>query len=241
MAGAGVRVGQCWGCGLWGRAVSLKKDSEWRWCDEAAAFPDPIPLGRGGPTMCSRYLQAMGWSAPHTSVARYIKQGKLPPSCPEGWSQAHLNKFAWEYFLPRDETPAKRFNPSEVKQPKAKRTGLDYETQLNSLAEAFKQAKADGQLLENELKKHKLALARGEFVSADVLHEKQLAMSVVFYDRVREELSACVSAVIRAAGGDVGNKVAVSQAIQDALDKGMRSATKREAFRVAFDQCKDLN
>lgn len=191
--------------------------------------------------MCSRYLQAMGWSAPHTSVARYIKQGKLPPSCPEGWSHMHLNKFAWEYFLPNEGTPAKGFNPSEAKQPKAKRVGLDYEDQLSSLAEAYKQAKADGQLIENELKKHKLALARGDYVSADVLHEKQLAMAIVFYDRVREELSASVGTVIRAAGGDVGNKVAVNQAIQDAIDKGMRSATKRESFKVVFEQCKDLN
>lgn len=221
--------------------MSRKQDSDWRWCDEARAFPDPIPLGHGGPSRCSRYLRAMGWVAPHTSVARYIKQGKLPPSCPEGWSQYHLNKFAWEYFLPTAGTPAKSFDPSEAKQPKAKRTGFDYEQQLDSLAEAYKQAKAYGQALDNELKEHKLALARGEYVAADVLHEKQLAMTIVFYDRVREELAASVAALIRAAGGDIGNKVAVSQVIQDALDKGMRSATKRESFKVAFEQCKDPN
>lgn len=206
----------------------------WRWCTEAQGFPDPIPAGRGGPTMCTKYMQACGWDAKHSTVARHIKTGRLSMSCPEGWGQQHLNAYARAQFAALENTPARSWIPPAEQESRDARTGQDYAAQQGSLADAYKAAKLRGQELENELRELKLGFEQGRYVEAATLHEKSLALAVVLYARVKEELLAGIPALIRAAGGDPGQVAPVAQAVQSALDKGMQLATEQETYNVVF-------
>ena len=67
------------------------------------------------------------------------------------------------------------------------------------------------------------------------LHDKQISLAIVMYERIKEELGAAVPVVIRTAGGDPGLHVPVAQALRDTLDKGMRAATAQEAFQVLLE------
>lgn len=87
-------------------------DQDWRWCEAAREYPDPIP----GMSACVRYLKAMGWTRANTSTFdRDVKSGKIPMSCPEGWYQKHLNDYArLKAWAPKAGSPAQNYDPDRV-------------------------------------------------------------------------------------------------------------------------------
>lgn len=212
---------------------------EWRWCDAAREFPDPIPAGRGGPTLCSRYMQACGWDAKHSTVDRHIKVGKLPLSCPEGWSHQALNTYARAQFHAKDGTPAKTWTPAAEQPSRDARSGLDFAAQQGSLADAYKAAKIRGQELENELRELKLGFEQGKYVEAATMHEKSMTLAILMYERVKEELLHSVPKIIRSADGDSAQLAPVSRTVQEALDAGMRKASAQEVFQIVFKELKN--
>lgn len=83
---------------------------EWRWCEEARQFSDPID----GQKECVRYLRSMGWEKANTSTfGRDVLSGKIPMSSPAGWSQKHLNDYArLKKWAPAAGSPALTYNPA---------------------------------------------------------------------------------------------------------------------------------
>lgn len=206
----------------------------WRWCEEAQAWPDPLP----NRNRAYEYMVAMGWDVKRATW--YLKcKTEYPPNSVDGWNQASLHLYANLHGAPRDKTPASRWSPPESKPSKAQRLGLDQSDQIANLTEALKEERRKGLVLDNALKILKLDIEQGKFVAAAELHEKQFGLAVILYERIKEALSARVPTVIRTAGGDPGLHAPVEQELRDTLDRGVRAAVAQESWTVLMENMRN--
>lgn len=206
----------------------------WRWCEAAKAWPDPVPNAN----RAHQYMTAMGWQVNRANWYSKSKAEWARPSV-DGWPQTVLNKYGMTEGVARPGTPAASWVKPEDKPSKAKRLGLDQTDTIATLTEQLKAARKEGLDLDNALKTLRLEIEQGKFVPASELHEKQIGLAVVIYEHVKDVFAANVPTVIRAAGGDMGLQVPVSQCLRDTLEKGMKNATAKEAFQVLFDQMRN--
>jgi len=207
----------------------------WRWCEEAKAWPDPLP----NRNKVEKYWKAMGWKVGRSSW--YGEKGKAcAPTSVEGWSQVAVNEYARVEGTALPGTPASRWQQPAAKPTKAERMGVvDPNEQVANLTEALKAERRKGLALDNALKTLKLDIEQGKFVAASELHEKQFGLAVVMYERIKEELSAMVPTIIRTAAGDPGLHAPVEQALRDTLDKGVRAAMKQEVWTVLLENMRN--
>lgn len=207
----------------------------WRWCEEAKAWPDPLQ----NRNQVVEYWKAMGWVVSRSGW--YGVKGKTcPPTSIDGWSQVAANEYARVEGKPTAGTPSARWTQPSAKPTKLERMGVvDPAVQIANLNETLKLATIRGKNQENELRDFKIAIQKGELVPASELHDKQCALAIVMYERIKEELGAAVPVIIRTAGGDPGLHVPVAQALRDTLDKGMRAATAQESFEYLMQKMRN--
>lgn len=206
----------------------------WRWCEEAKAWPDPLP----NRNQAYEYMRAMGWDVKRATW--YLKcKTEYPPNSVDGWNQASLNMYANVHAAPRANSPAARWTSPEAKPSKAQRLGLDQSDQIANLTEALKEERRKGLALDNALKTLKLDIEQGKFVPSAELHEKQFGLAVIMYERIKEELSARVPTVIRAASGDLSLHAPVEQELRDTLDRGVRAAVAQESWTMLLENMRN--
>lgn len=154
-----------------GAATPAPAAQEWRWCEEARDYPDPI----AGMSACVRYLKAMGWTQANTSTFdRDVKSGKIPMSCPDGWHQKHLNDYArLKKWPPRAGSPALTYDPA--REPSyAERVGLrpgQDDEERGSMA--YEAARTRKMVAEAEATERKNREAEGKLVDILLVENEQ--------------------------------------------------------------------
>lgn len=194
---------------------------EWRWCEEAKQFPDPVP----GQSECVRYLRAMGWDGANVATLnRDVLSGKLPMSSPAGWSQRHLNEYArLKKWAPAAGSPALTYKPAS--EPSfAERMGIapgqqDEGQERPVSGMSYEAARTRKMIADAEDKERKNREAMGQLVDILLVDHEQREWAQAMRMHLSPMVRATADNVLDIVGGERKSALEIIELVGGDVDK----------------------